>query len=91
MAGAMSQQMPTKGFRWLNDDKIVRDHGAILNLNDDAEDGFIYKFECTCQTDYIHCIPIIHSLQNVLHLRNQCCHHSSERASPLIRRKHRQI
>ena len=49
--------MPTKGFRWLNDDKIVRDHGAILNLNDDAKDGFIYEIDCTCS----HELQSLHS------------------------------
>ena len=48
---AMSQSLPVKEFRWMNDDEITRDPDDILRLLDDAEDGYIYEVDCSYPQD----------------------------------------
>ena len=45
---AMSQVLPTHGFRWLTPEEIATlfpDTAAILALLDDAEDGYIFEVD----------------------------------------------
>ena len=45
---AMSQSMPTHGFEWLNEEVIEKRFASaqdILNLPDDAADGFIFEVD----------------------------------------------
>ena len=58
---AMSQYLPTHGFRWLNQDEIDTISTRIQNLEDQDEYGYIFEVDL----QYPHHLHHTHSLLNI--------------------------